>query len=182
MLSGTSPAFYAAQRFEQEGRTSLASRAATMLVTAISKPGQQPPDDLLRVAYPLAYGDLASTAAKDEKISPLLLLALVRQESFYDADAGSSAGALGLTQVIRPARPSRTTRRGGFTATTSTAWAQLRFGASYLRPARSSTTTRTARLPRTTADRARRRTTASATTTKTFRRRPELDETRTSAA
>ena len=33
-------------------------------------------------------------------MSPLLLLSLMRQESYYDPDAGSSAGALGLTQVV----------------------------------------------------------------------------------
>ncbi len=127
--------FYAARRFEEEGRTSLASRAATMLVTGISKPGQQPPDDVLRVAYPLAYRDLASTAAKDEKISPLLLLALVRQESFYDADAGSSAGALGLTQVIPSTGEAIANDLGVAAFTASDLYRpklSLRFGASYL--------------------------------------------------
>jgi soluble lytic murein transglycosylase len=140
MLPGTDASdvadlFYAARRFEEEGRTSLASRAATMLVVAVSKPGQQPPEDLLRVAYPLAYRDLASTAAKDETISPLLLLALVRQESFYDAEAGSTAGALGLTQVI-PSTGEAIANDLGVTAFAASDLYRpklsLRFGASYL--------------------------------------------------
>src|SRR5439155_20572001 len=38
--------------------------------------------------------------ASQNKFSPFLLLALVRQESFYDARAVSPADASGLTQVI----------------------------------------------------------------------------------
>lgn len=92
--------YYAAHRLSDEGRTSLAARAATLLIDQTAAPGREPPDALLRVAYPLAYGDLAASAAKAQQVSPLLLLALVRQESFYDPQAGSTAGALGLTQVI----------------------------------------------------------------------------------
>ena len=127
--------FYAAQRLDGEGRTSLASRAATMLIAKFGKPGEQPPDDLLRVAYPLAYGDLASAAATDEHVPPLLLLALVRQESFYDAQAGSSAGALGLTQVI-PSTGAAIADGLGMTAFTASDLYRpklsLRFGANYL--------------------------------------------------
>ncbi len=89
-----------ASAFTSEGRTPLAARAAVTLIGALPKTAPLTPDDLLRVAYPAAYGDLASAAAKQESISPLLLLALVRQESFFDAEAGSGAGALGLTQVV----------------------------------------------------------------------------------
>jgi len=35
-------------------------------------------------------------------VSPLVMLALIRQESFFDPLAGSGAGALGLTQVVPP--------------------------------------------------------------------------------
>ncbi len=89
-----------ALRFSEQKRTSLAARAAVTLIAALPESAQTPPDDLLRVAYPAAYGSLVTAAAKDEAISPLLLLALVRQESFFDPEAGSGAGALGLTQVV----------------------------------------------------------------------------------
>jgi soluble lytic murein transglycosylase len=39
-------------------------------------------------------------AGRENELSPLILLALIRQESFYDPRAASVAGALGLTQVI----------------------------------------------------------------------------------
>jgi soluble lytic murein transglycosylase len=91
----------------EDGRTSLAARGAVRLQAAVdaapqtSPPSDRtPPIDLERIAYPAAYGDLAQEASADEDISPLLLLSLVRQESFYDPDAGSGAGALGLTQVV----------------------------------------------------------------------------------
>jgi soluble lytic murein transglycosylase len=55
---------------------------------------------LLALAYPLEYLDLANEYAVANGFSPLLLLALVRQESLYDPGAVSFAGAMGLTQVM----------------------------------------------------------------------------------
>jgi len=68
-------------------------------------------------------------------VSPLLLLALVRQESFYDAQAGSTAGALGLTQVIPSTGAAIATSLGvqAFAATDLyRPTLSLRFGAKYL--------------------------------------------------
>jgi soluble lytic murein transglycosylase len=90
-----------AREIEHDDLTSVAARAAVFLRRSLPD-GAEPHPELLRVAYPLAYARLVADAAESEDISPLLLLALVRQESFYDPDAGSSAGALGLTQVIPP--------------------------------------------------------------------------------
>lgn len=93
--------YWLARRWSDEGETSLAARAATTLVERLrERRAPAPPEDLLRVAYPPAYIDVAEPFIDDAGIDPLLMLALVRQESFYDADAGSVAGALGLTQVI----------------------------------------------------------------------------------
>jgi soluble lytic murein transglycosylase len=123
------------RRFEREGRTGLAARAATTLIAHLRKTDTPPPDDLFRIAYPPAYGDLAGDAAKKEGVSPLLLLSLVRQESFYDADAGSVAGALGLTQVVPATGESIAERLGveGFEPEQLFgAKVSLEFGASYL--------------------------------------------------
>ena len=43
---------------------------------------------------------LEATAQKTEGVPPDVMLALMRQESFFDPLAGSGAGATGLTQVI----------------------------------------------------------------------------------
>jgi len=92
--------YAAARAATNAGDVSLAARAATTLLSALPASAAAPSADLLRVAYPPAYSDLATEEARREGISPLLLLALVRQESYFDADAGSPAGALGLTQVV----------------------------------------------------------------------------------
>jgi soluble lytic murein transglycosylase len=80
---------------------SYTARAAATLLSSLV-PGTDPPDDLLHLAYPPAYQELVEKHAEAEDIDDLLLYALMRQESLYDPDAGSSAGALGLTQVIPP--------------------------------------------------------------------------------
>jgi soluble lytic murein transglycosylase len=52
------------------------------------------------LSYPAAFGPLVKKYADAEGISPLLLLAFIRQESFFDPRAVSPAAALGLTQVL----------------------------------------------------------------------------------
>ena len=85
-----------ARALDGEGQTAAAARAAARL---IGERGDAPPT-VLRLAYPDDYLDLAADEAEANGFPPLLLLALVRQESFFDPDAESSADALGLTQVI----------------------------------------------------------------------------------
>jgi len=48
----------------------------------------------------LPYGDLIVQAAQRERLDPLLLGALIHQESGFQAGAVSSAGAVGLTQLM----------------------------------------------------------------------------------
>lgn len=60
--------------------------------------GLQPED--LAVAYPRPYLDELSRAAGDYGVEPYLLWALVREESYFDADIVSSAGAVGLAQLM----------------------------------------------------------------------------------
>ncbi len=87
------------------------------------------------MAYPQAFADLVQDAADEQDVSPLLLLALVRQESFYDPEAGSTAGALGLTQVIEGTGRAIADDLGVLGFTVSDLFRprlSLRFGASYL--------------------------------------------------
>ncbi len=129
------PLYRITRRLAQDGYVSLAARAATRLIEAVDTSAGPIPDDLYRIAYPLAFGDLAEDAAADQDVSPLLLLALVRQESFYDPQAGSTAGALGLTQVIEPTGEAIAADLGveGFViADLFRPRLSLRFGASYL--------------------------------------------------
>ncbi len=53
-----------------------------------------------RLAYPRYFADLVDAEAAARGIDPLLIYALIRQESFFERGAFSSAAAQGLTQVI----------------------------------------------------------------------------------
>jgi soluble lytic murein transglycosylase len=92
--------YHLARAFHDLGLTHLAARAATDLLESADIPLEQAPRALLKLAYPLDYQTLIDAAAAEDDLSPLLLLAMIRQESFFDPTAGSPAGALGLTQVI----------------------------------------------------------------------------------
>jgi soluble lytic murein transglycosylase len=52
------------------------------------------------VRYGLYYNDLIVPAAQAEGLDPLFLFSVVRQESLYESFAGSTAGAIGLMQII----------------------------------------------------------------------------------
>jgi soluble lytic murein transglycosylase len=56
--------------------------------------------ELLPFLYPLAYWDIVEKLSGKYHIDPLLVLAIVREESRFDSEARSSAGALGLMQLM----------------------------------------------------------------------------------
>jgi len=60
----------------------------------------QSPPCLQRLVYPLAYVQLVREQAEQRGLDPYLLLALVRQESWFDPQALSPADARGLGQVL----------------------------------------------------------------------------------
>ncbi len=57
---------------------------------------------LLRVVYPFPYRELVVKEAAEWGVDPILLAALIRQESAFKADIRSGAGAVGLMQVMPP--------------------------------------------------------------------------------
>lgn len=57
-------------------------------------------EELLRFRYPLAYWDVVDGLSGKYSIDPLLVLSVVREESRFDSEARSPAGALGLMQII----------------------------------------------------------------------------------
>ncbi len=79
-------------------RSSIIAAATVLRLTGAS-PLDAPPF-LARLAYPTYYEDLIVAEAEREGLSPLLMFALVRQESLFEAIATSSAAAHGLMQVI----------------------------------------------------------------------------------
>jgi soluble lytic murein transglycosylase-like protein len=98
-----------ARSMAEAGQVRLAVRAAEPLLDGAS----DPPPSLLTLVYPARYLSQANAAASEENVSPFLLLALVRQESLFDAGAVSSAGALGLTRSSRRRAESPTIWRDG---------------------------------------------------------------------
>jgi soluble lytic murein transglycosylase len=58
------------------------------------------PRAVQKQAYPAAWGDLVAEDAAQYRVDPLLMLALMRQESSFDPRAQSGAQALGLTQIV----------------------------------------------------------------------------------
>jgi soluble lytic murein transglycosylase len=83
--------------------TEISARSAQLILERIPEERVgSVPEELLRLAYPLDYEELMEWAEEEEGVAPLVMLALIRQESFFDPLAGSVAGASGLTQVIPP--------------------------------------------------------------------------------
>jgi soluble lytic murein transglycosylase len=53
-----------------------------------------------RLAFPLYFSDLVIAESYSYDIDPLLMFALIRQESVFDDQVASWAGAVGLTQIM----------------------------------------------------------------------------------
>ena len=55
---------------------------------------------LLRIIYPFPYQELILAEAPEKGLDPYLVAGLIRQESMFDADIASGAGARGLMQIM----------------------------------------------------------------------------------
>lgn len=55
---------------------------------------------LWRLIYPEGYNDLIKRYGDENKVDPLMLYALIREESWFNKDAVSPAGAVGLMQLM----------------------------------------------------------------------------------
>lgn len=62
------------------------------------KPNENDPRWLL--LYPVFYAKTVNTMAEDNKLSTELVMAIIREESGFDPNAKSSAGAMGLMQLM----------------------------------------------------------------------------------
>lgn len=74
--------------------------AATRLAFMSEMPFTQVPRAVLQLAYPVYYIDLIASVAAGYELDPLLVTALIRQETSFDATAISFAGAQGLMQFM----------------------------------------------------------------------------------
>ena len=69
---------------------------------ALRDEGHEWDSRLIRVAFPLPYLDLIRREAMEWGVDPIILAAIIRQESAFKADIVSRAGAIGLMQVMPP--------------------------------------------------------------------------------
>lgn len=99
-----------AQHYGQENDYSKSITAAEESITAAGGPrGHGVPLALWQALYPLVYWPAISQAASRIGVDPYLIAAVIREESRFDPQAGSVAGAYGLMQLILPT--ARTTAR-----------------------------------------------------------------------
>jgi len=80
-------------------RSSILAANNVIRLSPAATPLDAPPF-LARLAYPVYYQDLVLSNALAENLPPLLVFALIRQESLFEGFATSSAYAHGLMQVI----------------------------------------------------------------------------------
>ena len=74
--------------------------------------GTNIPPRFWRILYPLAYFDTLQAEAKRRNLDPYLLASITRQESGFEPTIVSSAGAVGLMQIM-PEEASRIAAAGG---------------------------------------------------------------------
>jgi soluble lytic murein transglycosylase len=89
-----------ARAMQAAGQPHLSYIAVARLVAAAPEPTAPAAGAILRLAYPVPWTELVQQHADEQGIDPLLLYALMRQESAFDPEIGSTAGAFGLTQFI----------------------------------------------------------------------------------
>jgi peptidoglycan lytic transglycosylase len=99
---GNAPAIYTLSReLRDAGRLGVSAGAGELLLIVLeAKPSEGLPKAIMSLAYPAAFGPLVQRYAEAEGISPLLLLAITRQESTFQPRAVSPANAVGLTQLL----------------------------------------------------------------------------------
>jgi soluble lytic murein transglycosylase len=90
----------------------------------------------LRMRYPLKYEEIVEGHARNYRLEPALLAAVIYRESKFDARAGSNAGAIGLMQLTPATARGIALRTGGTRFELSDLYdpeLNVRYGAWYLR-------------------------------------------------
>jgi len=93
------------------------------------------PNEAIELFYPLEYRQAIETAARRERLSASLVLAMIHQESGFDAAARSRSGARGLMQLM-PATGREIAQRLGLpfsTARLNEPEMSVRLGSHYIR-------------------------------------------------
>ncbi len=89
-----------AEQFAEAGEFTASARAGSALLRVLEVSWPDAPAAIVKLAYPRPWSELTAQVEGRNDVDPLLLMALIRRESFYDPDARGLAGEVGLTQVI----------------------------------------------------------------------------------
>jgi soluble lytic murein transglycosylase len=112
--------------------TALVALFAVVAVTVVrSEPGWYQ-----RLRYPLRYEPIVTGHARNYDLDPALLAAVIYAESKFDADARSTAGAIGLMQLLPGTAKGIALRTGGTKFQVSDLYVpelNVRYGSWYLR-------------------------------------------------
>jgi soluble lytic murein transglycosylase len=94
------------------------------------------PEFVQRLRYPLRYDQIVTGHARNYDLDPALLAAVIYTESKFDADAMSSAGAIGLMQLLPETAKGIAVRTGGAAFVVGDLYVpelNVRYGSWYLR-------------------------------------------------
>jgi peptidoglycan lytic transglycosylase len=83
-----------------DGYRAVGAVAPALRLAEMLRPRNTVPDTLAEALYPLGFWDVVHPAARAHDVDPLLVTAVIRQESLFDPDAVSPAGARGLMQIM----------------------------------------------------------------------------------
>ena len=132
---GPAETFAAASVAVSLGRAAIALSLYRNLEAAGALPGLADLGAVHRLRFPIGFRGELEAAALEFDVDPLLLAALVEQESLWDAEAWSFADARGLTQVIPPTAVAIASEIAAGSFELGQLWdpaVSLRFGAYYL--------------------------------------------------
>jgi len=124
--------------FDEIGAYSQSILCAQRLIGLFPGRPEDTPLFVQRLAFPIHYTGLFEDAGGRRDIDPLLLQALARQESLFEAGARSPAGARGLMQIMPPTGEwiaSRLGNRDFQVEWLDRAHVSIEFGTYYLRAA-----------------------------------------------
>ncbi len=87
---------HAAERIARAGLI----RESIVTLNRLAAPGLPLQLSVATMRYPLAFAAIMDNRIADEGIDPAVFYALIREESLFDPEIGSSAGATGLAQLM----------------------------------------------------------------------------------
>lgn len=116
-------------------RLGLVTLVVAVLAGAFLFVNETSPPWYERIRYPLRYSEYIRVHARQHRLDPALVAAVIYQESKFDTSAKSSSGAIGLMQVTPDTAHGIAVRTGGDAFNTSDLYnadINIRYGAWYL--------------------------------------------------